>query len=367
MDDHEVFQVIQKLKENSITALDLSFSLLGQSSFLQILSGLEPNTSVTELYLQRCYLGAEGTTVLCNILKKKRNLRVIDIRYNHLSYSDLDKLCRALENNFTVLDVLIDENLGEGPNDLPFQVSLDLAANADSIDNLRWSIFTRKDFDKLKDRIQEIVTVNKKTHEVPLPMAYKRVEANIIGTQCVAMKKDELSLYNRHITRLPEIVLIPHLKILDLRNNELFALPITGFDKLTELTELYLDNNKLATLPHVIGSLQKLVILSVKRNNLTQLPPSLAILFNLQQLFVVDNNIREVPTILGGLKNLKRFDASNNPFLKLISEDVTDLIEYLRKMHQTVERKKNLRMKLVVRLKGLFGGFLHLTSCTGTR
>lgn len=166
--------------------------------------------------------------------------------------------------------------------------------------------------------------------------------------QCIAARKEELSLYNRHITRLPEIVLIPHLKVLDLRNNELYTLPITGFDKLTELRELYLDNNKLSSLPHAIGYLQKLTILSVKRNNLMSLPSSLALLFNLQQLFLSDNNIREVPTMLGSLRNLKRLEVANNPFLKEISDDVTDIIQYLQKIQQSVERKKNVRMKITV-------------------
>lgn len=165
MDDTEVHTIIQQLKDDSITALDLSFSLLGQSSLLQILSALESNTSVTELYLQKCYLGPEGTSSLCNIIKKRRNLRVIDIRNNHLTYTELKKICRALENNFSVIEVLIDESLGDS-KDVPFQIYMNTTSHPEHINETNWGIFTRREFERIKDRILEIVNVNKKTHEV---------------------------------------------------------------------------------------------------------------------------------------------------------------------------------------------------------
>jgi Leucine-rich repeat (LRR) protein len=184
---------------------------------------------------------------------------------------------------------------------------------------------------------------------------------NTVLSQCQTLKRTELALYNRHITRLPEILLMQHLKILDLRFNDLQTLPISGLDNLVSLQEFYLDNNQLVSLPHGIGNLQKLVVLSVKKNKLTTLPPSLPLLFNLQQLFISDNNIPEVPLILGSLKGLKKLDASNNPFLKKIPSDVTDLMSYLREQEKNAE-KRTARIKLVVCLRTICY-FISCGSC----
>jgi hypothetical protein len=224
----------------------------------------------------------------------------------------------------------------------------------------------------LRDRISDIVAINRKIHEVRAKIHYvpyngslsvfgavKLIQAHksrflsqtdiFECLQCQTLKRTELALYNRHIIRLPEILLMNHLKILDLRFNDLQTLPMSGLDNLVSLQEFYLDNNQLVSLPHGIGNLQKLTVLSVKKNKLIMLPPSLPLLFNLQQLFISDNNIREVPMVVGSLKSLKKLDASNNPFLKNIPSDFTDLLAYLREQEKNAE-KRTARIKLVVRI-----------------
>jgi Leucine-rich repeat (LRR) protein len=142
--------------------------------------------------------------------------------------------------------------------------------------------------------------------------------------------------------------MMSHLRILDLRNNNLTQLPLS-LEDLQSLEQLYLDSNRLSSLPHSVGSLQRLLILSVRKNNLAQLPGSLPLLVNLQQLFVTDNAIKEIPLMLGSLRGLKKLDLSGNPCMSKVPGSVTDTLEYIREQYKSSDAKKNLRMKLAVR------------------
>lgn len=144
------------------------------------------------------------------------------------------------------------------------------------------------------------------------------------------------------------MIMMGHLRILDLRNNNLTQLPLS-LEDLQSLEQLFLDNNRLASLPHSVGSLQRLLILSVRKNNLAQLPGSMPLLVNLQQLFVSENAIKEIPLMLGSLRGLKKLDLSGNPCVAKLPSSVTDILEYIREQYKSSDAKKNLRMKLAVR------------------
>ncbi|OUM62990.1 hypothetical protein PIROE2DRAFT_10566 [Piromyces sp. E2] len=99
-------------------------------------------------------------------------------------------------------------------------------------------------------------------------------------------------------------------------NNNLISIPDSLGD-LENLKELYIDANKLKTLPDTIDG-----------NNLVTLPDSIGDLENLKEL----NELVILPDSMGDLKNLKILHLENNSF-KTIPPSVTNL-ENLVIIHQ---------------------------------
>jgi hypothetical protein len=130
MEEPEIDKMIQKLKEESGTVLDLADCYLPQTALLHVLGSID-SMPLREIYLQGNYLGpeTEAVTLLCNIVKKNRNLRIVDLRNNHLAQPDVEKLTRALETNFSVLDFRIEETLGESTLDVPLAFKTDVFAS----------------------------------------------------------------------------------------------------------------------------------------------------------------------------------------------------------------------------------------------
>ncbi|KAF6778175.1 hypothetical protein AHF37_02378 [Paragonimus kellicotti] len=94
--------------------------------------------------------------------------------------------------------------------------------------------------------------------------------------------------------------------VLDLSNEELQQLPSGVFDDLTWLTELYLYENKLSSLPPSIGRLTNLRLLLVQQNLLAKLPKEMANLIKLEQLDLRHNRLEgSLPVCISSMFNLK--------------------------------------------------------------
>ncbi len=74
---------------------------------------------------------------------------------------------------------------------------------------------------------------------------------------------------------------------------------------LTNLVQLYIDDNELTTLPESIGNLSNLFYLVANFNNLTALPDSIGNLSNLLFLDLGYNQISYIPESIGNLSNLQ--------------------------------------------------------------
>jgi len=84
--------------------------------------------------------------------------------------------------------------------------------------------------------------------------------------------------------------------------------------QLTELTELWFDNNAISELPTAIGNLKTLVVLSLNNNRLTTLLPDLCSLVNLKRLYLRGNKLEALPNLMGQLLRLEEVDCSKNRF-----------------------------------------------------
>jgi hypothetical protein len=185
MDENQIAALLATLKESGSSdynVLDLSHCFLSSSTVAEILSVIETSPSITELYLPRNHIGPEGVARLCNILRKSKQLRVLDLRNTQLTFADIRKLSTALENNFTIVDFRIDEPASEGIRDVPFSLRLDVPPTIVQISDLKWSVFTRKEFDKLRDRIQDITAVNRKVYEVRKALTLSCKRADFLGS-----------------------------------------------------------------------------------------------------------------------------------------------------------------------------------------
>lgn len=109
------------------------------------------------------------------------------------------------------------------------------------------------------------------------------------------------------------------------------------------LESLYLNNNKLTTIPPAISKLRSLRTLDLSNNKISEVPPELGLCFNLRYLFLFDNNIEYLPQEFGNLIELLFLGIEGNPIdlkiANIISESGTkELIAYLRDLKPTVAK-----------------------------
>ncbi|XP_027799799.2 E3 ubiquitin-protein ligase LRSAM1 isoform X4 [Marmota flaviventris] len=108
-------------------------------------------------------------------------------------------------------------------------------------------------------------------------------------------------------------------KVLIVHTNHLTSLLPKSCSLLSLATIKVLDlhNNQLAALPEDIGQLGALQVLNVERNQLTYLPRSIGNLIQLQTLNVKDNKLKELPDTVGELRSLRTLDISENEIQRL--------------------------------------------------
>ena len=110
----------------------------------------------------------------------------------------------------------------------------------------------------------------------------------------------DLSLPSKDLKFITVNLLSKNLKLIDLQNNKIEALPEEVAD-LTFLEKLKIDNNLIKVLPSKIGRLQMLQTLTACNNQLSMLPPAFEELFRLEILLLNDNRISSLPAKIGGL------------------------------------------------------------------
>jgi len=98
--------------------------------------------------------------------------------------------------------------------------------------------------------------------------------------------------------------------------------------KLTEITELWLDNNLLSTIPSAFGELRHLNTLSLANNQLEVLPPEVCNLVNMKTLIVRGNKLTSLPNLLLQMRRLMYLDCAHN--------QISDFPEVLTDMPQLI-------------------------------
>lgn len=106
------------------------------------------------------------------------------------------------------------------------------------------------------------------------------------------------------------------------------------------LESLYLNNNKLTSVPSVIKKLRGLRVLDLSHNRITEVAPELGLCYNLRYLYLFDNNIKTLPNEFRNLIELLFLGIEGNPIdlkiANLIAEKGTKaLISYFRDSEPT--------------------------------
>ncbi len=136
-----------------------------------------------------------------------------------------------------------------------------------------------------------------------------------------------LKLYTIH-TQPKELIATPE-KIKSIRYEwkKLSTIPERVFSA-KNVEDIWLNYNKLTSLPKEIESFQKLISLSCEWNRITLIPESIGRLNSLKFLYLKHNNINNLPDTIGNLKNLESLSLAYNQ-LESIPNSIFDLVSLI--------------------------------------
>lgn len=118
------------------------------------------------------------------------------------------------------------------------------------------------------------------------------------------------------------------LQVLDLRSCSVLGPIPLSFGNLTNLTGLYLSNNKLnGTIPASIGQLVRLSVLDLSHNELTgSVPLSFSSFVNLSFLDLSSNSLDgSIPPLIGSIRQLQNLNLSSNNITSSLPASLGDL------------------------------------------
>ena len=132
-------------------------------------------------------------------------------------------------------------------------------------------------------------------------------------------RKSRLEKQEKELLKIIEEAARDGRTYLYLDDQRIKSLP-TEIGQLTNLTKLRLYKNQLTSVPKELGQLKNLNWLDLSNNQLTSVPKELGQLKNLEVLSLGGNQLASVPKELGQLKNLNGLDLSNNQLTSVPAE-----------------------------------------------
>jgi Leucine-rich repeat (LRR) protein len=114
------------------------------------------------------------------------------------------------------------------------------------------------------------------------------------------------------------------------------------------MTKLYLNDNKLTSIPDEIGNLVNLEELYLHQNKLTELPNSIGECTKLQTVDLSHNKLEALPSSMKNLKELQIVDLTGNK-IAYAPEEIKRLHDKHALLHSRERRRELIRRALKVR------------------
>lgn len=126
-----------------------------------------------------------------------------------------------------------------------------------------------------------------------------------------------LLLYGNEITTIPESIgQLTKLKVLDLSRNQLETIP-DSITQLNNLQTINVSNNRLTAFPE-LKNFTKLLMIDLSGNQLNEFPSIHSEAnANLSEIYLKENRIESIPHTIDALVSLKHFSMANNQVRKV--------------------------------------------------
>jgi len=171
----------------------------------------------------------------------------------------------------------------------------------------------------------------------------------LIGNQPRVEGEHRIDLFSKNLNEVPDGILMrnSNIQVLDMRSNDIQALPDKFCTRLLRLVECNLSYNKLTSLPMSLGNLTNLRKLSVGSNRLRGLPASIGHLCRLNTLNIEKNHISTLPCTMCYLSSLQALLLRGNPPFLFPPQEVVDagLEEIRSTLAVTLDNVKRARSK----------------------
>lgn len=128
--------------------------------------------------------------------------------------------------------------------------------------------------------------------------------------------KSEVDISNTNIQVLPDVY-HESLEVFNAFGNSVETIPTSIFTTASRLRELYLDHNKITSVPREINNLRELMVLSLHDNLLEVLPDEIGELRNLLELRLDRNRLSSLPDSICLCKSLTLLHIDGNPLTAL--------------------------------------------------
>ncbi|XP_017968997.1 leucine-rich repeat-containing protein 40 isoform X6 [Drosophila navojoa] len=177
-------------------------------------------------------------------------------------------------------------------------------------------------------RLTALLLANNHIKELPPDIVYMR-------------SLQKLDLMKNDLVALPEDMgLLRKLQFLYVQHNDIKELP--SFDGNEMLSELHASNNYIDHVPkELCENLPHLKILDLRDNKITQLPDEVCLLRNLNRLDITNNSISVLPVTLSTLAHLISLQVDGNP-IKTIRRDILQCgtARILKTLHDRAQAKE---------------------------
>ncbi|KAI7819044.1 hypothetical protein BC939DRAFT_270972 [Gamsiella multidivaricata] len=287
----------------NITASELS-TILGKKIF-------KPDTSKYHLYIQR-------NKIIRPLSSHERPLNILRKLLLQFGYTDQDKLeeLSGKDNSFICRFTFAE-------NGAPLTTEADFPDSTNYADvNLeRKCLPTIPIF--LYSRAKDIVRLNiSHNQRMDLPLDFVQ--------NCSVLR--ELRMAYNDLDRVPSNVRsITYLQVLDLRGNRIKTLEKARLEEARQLVTIFLQNNRLDSIPAYFQSFEYLRILSLSSNNFSAVPAVLFQILTLEELDMSFNNLTEIPGEIGRLSRLRILLLFGNRIGPQLPKTLSDLTR-LRKL-----------------------------------